>query len=97
MILTRFGSDTKYFLYEHGKSTRLVIRDPEIAREVFYTNHPSLGRYLPEDDFLFQILGTGLVTSMGEKWQTERKTINPFFNHDGLKVCLLAVGYGVHY
>lgn len=70
-----------------GKSTRLVVRDPEIAKEVFINNHAHLKCAHPVDTFLTKgLLGKGLVVLMGEKWATERRAINPFFHQDALKV-----------
>lgn len=79
------SSGVKYFLYWFGTSTRLVVRDPEIAKEVFITNHASLGRYL-DDSFVARILGNGLLLLVGEKWTIERRIISPFFHQDALKV-----------
>ncbi|KAG0605545.1 hypothetical protein M758_9G067300 [Ceratodon purpureus] len=75
----------KYFLYWWGKSSRLVVRDPEIAKEVFITNHASMRRILPEDPFLTRLIGKGVLLHTGEKWVIERRTISPFFHHDALK------------
>jgi cytochrome P450 len=84
--LCGYWAGEKYFLCWFGKSTRLVVRDPEIAKEVFITNHAALSRFLPADTFLPRLLGKGLLINTGEKWVTERRTINPFFHHDALKV-----------
>lgn len=63
-----------------------MVRDPEIAKEVFITNHASMRRILPEDPFLTRLIGKGVLLHTGEKWVIERRTISPFFHHDALKV-----------
>jgi hypothetical protein len=77
----------KYFLYCWGRAVRLCVRDPEIAKEVFVTNHAHLLCAHPVNGFLTKgLVGKGLVILFGEKWATERRTINPFFHQDALKV-----------
>ncbi|KAG0620516.1 hypothetical protein M758_4G222100 [Ceratodon purpureus] len=76
----------KYFLYWWGKTTRLCVRDPEIAKEVFINNHAHLKCAHLGDTYLMKgLIGRGLVALMGEKWSTERRAINPFFHQDALK------------
>lgn len=77
----------KYFLYCWGRAVRLCVRDPELAKEVFVTNHAHLLCAHPVDGFLTKgLVGKGLVILFGEKWATEWRTINPFFHQDALKV-----------
>jgi len=79
----------KYFLYWIGKTTRLVVRDPEIAKELFFSNSASLQWNPSRYWFAPLIVGKGMLTQAGEKWATERRIIGPFFHQDALKVCTL--------
>lgn len=66
--------------------TRLAVRDPEIVKELMITNHDALKRS-EYNTTVSQVLGRGVLTSLGEKWITERRILNPFFHQDALKVC----------
>jgi len=76
----------KYFLYWLGKATRLVVRDPEIMRELLLINSASLKWNPSRLWFGSLFLGKGMLFQGGEKWATERRVINPFFHPDALKV-----------
>jgi len=90
----------KYFLYWVGSSTRLVVRDPEIARELFISNYTSMRWSASKNWFSYLLLGKGISMQVGEKWSIERRVLHPFFHQNSLKVCitfrvLLLPGYGV--
>jgi len=78
----------KNFVYEWATVTRIVVRDPEIAKEVFVNNHKFLKRFFLEEMIIKQVLGAGLGSLFGEKWSTERRALTPFFHQDALKVKL---------
>ncbi len=76
----------KNFVYEWATETQIVIRDLEIAKEVFVNNHKFLRRFYFEDMIIREVMGGGLASMTGEKWSMERWTFIPFFHHDALKV-----------
>lgn len=80
-------ADEKYFLYWWGNDTRFVIRDPEMAKEIFIKNHDSLKWAPSKSHLVTQVFGKGLVIHVGDKWNAERHAINPFFHQESLKVC----------
>jgi len=53
------------FVYKWGSLTRLVVRDPEIVKELSITNHESLTR--PELQIFSVVVGRGLLSLEGEK------------------------------
>lgn len=66
--------------------SRLVVRDPEIVKELMITNHESLKRPQISDKIASVVAGKGLLIQRGEKWTIERRTATPFFHQDALKV-----------
>jgi cytochrome P450 len=83
----------KMFVYRWGPMTRLVVRDPEIVKELMITNHESLTRS-ELHQFFSVVIGKGLLSLGGEKWILERRTINPFFHQDALKAMVGAIRNG---
>lgn len=75
----------KNFVYQYATATRFVVRDPEIAKEIFVENHKFLKRSSLEDLIVMQLLGKGLSSQFGERWSSMRQTLNPFFHQEGLK------------
>lgn len=75
------------FVYKWGSLTRLVVRDPEVVKELIITNHESMTRAWPDLQIFSVIVGKGLLSLVGEKWILERRTLSPFFHQDVLKVC----------
>lgn len=92
LYIPKYG---KMFVYWLGTMTRLVVRDPEIGRELFINNHESLTRSEPDNSIMSQVLGKGLLTVQGQKWITERRTLTPFFHLDALKAMVEAMVNGV--
>lgn len=67
-----------------GKSPRLVIKDPELMKEVLSNK---LGNFQkPPLNPLILILSRGLASLEGEKWANRRRMINPAFHLEKLKV-----------
>ncbi|GLU10132.1 hypothetical protein SLE2022_269530 [Rubroshorea leprosula] len=66
-----------------GKSPRLVIKDPELMKEVLSNK---LGNFQkPPLNPLILILSRGLASLEGEKWANRRRMINPAFHLEKLK------------
>lgn len=94
MYFPRYG---KMFVYKIGSLTRLVVRDPEIVKELIITNHESLTRAGVQagvQNLFSTVVGKGLLSLVGEKWTLERRTINPFFHQDMLKAMVEAMVNG---
>ncbi|XP_059659702.1 cytochrome P450 CYP72A219-like isoform X2 [Cornus florida] len=70
-----------------GPKPMVIVRDPELAREILSKNF----RFpKPHGNPLSRLLATGLGTYDGEKWTKHRKIINPAFNLEKLKHMLPA-------
>ncbi|GLT81143.1 hypothetical protein SLA2020_525460 [Shorea laevis] len=66
-----------------GKSPRLVIKDPELVKEVLSNK---LGNFQkPPLNPLILILSRGLASLEGEKWANRGRLINPAFHLEKLK------------
>ena len=76
----------KNFVYHWGTTTRLAVGDPDVVKELLITNHESLIRAPLDEKIVSELLGKGLLSQLGEKWIKERRTLNPFFHQDALKV-----------
>lgn len=73
------------FLEWYGPRPRLVINDPELAKEILNNKErvyskPEVGNYLKK------LVGEGLGFLEGEKFPKRRKLFNHAFNGDILKV-----------
>lgn len=77
------------FVYWCGSETRLVVKEPEIAKIVFGAKHEDVKRSKVEHLLFALIMGKGLFYLFGPKWAIERQTMNPFFHHEALKVNLI--------
>ena len=73
-------------MYWCGSETRLVVKEPEIAKIVFSAKHEDFKRSEIESLITSFIVGKGLFHLFGPKWAIERQTLNPFFYHEALKV-----------
>lgn len=76
----------KRFLYWRGPHAKLVSKDPGLAKEVLLSQYEFFQRHPQDIKMLSNFVGMGLDNLTGEKWATERRTLNPFFYHDPLKV-----------
>lgn len=80
-----FSKYGKRFLYHVGSETRLVVRDPEMAKEVLFNR---MGWYerSPLDLHIFsQVIGKGMFVVKGEEWEMQRRMLNPCFSNESLK------------
>lgn len=59
-------------------STQIFVHDPKII-EIFLTSQKLISKS-SEYDFLHSWMGTGLLTSTGQKWHQRRKIITPAFH-----------------
>ncbi|KAE8710155.1 CYP749A22 protein [Hibiscus syriacus] len=89
-IHSRINSYGKNHLSWIGASARLIITEPELAKELLKSNEGAFPKRTSrerkgEDDFSIKILGDGLVTSEGEKWAKHRKLANHAFHGESLK------------
>ena len=75
-------------MYWCGSETRLVVKEPEIAKIVFSAKHEDFKRSEIDSLLTSLIIGKGLFHWFGPKWAIERQTLNPFFHHQALKVNL---------
>jgi cytochrome P450 len=75
-------------VYWCGSETRLVVKEPEIAKVVFGAKHEDFKRSEIENLLAALIMGNGLFHWFGPKWTKERQTLNPFFHNEALKVNL---------
>ena len=57
-----------------------LVNHPELIRELFVTNHQSVGRGRLTET-LGYLLGNGLVTSDGQFHLRQRRLMQPQFNH----------------
>lgn len=73
-----------------GRIPRVFVTDPELIREVltkyykFHKNHHDL-------DPITKFLLTGIGSLEGEPWSRRRKSINPAFHFEKLKVFLIDI------
>ena len=75
-------------MYWIGSETRLVVKEPDIAKIVFGAKHEDFMRSEKENVLTSLVAGKGVFHLFGPKWAIERQTLNPFFHHDTLKVNL---------
>ena len=73
-------------MYQQRTETRLVFRDPEIVKEMLSLKPDFLMRSELEKYVTELIVGKGLLSEVGEKCVTARRTLNPFFHQEALKV-----------
>jgi hypothetical protein len=73
-------------VYWCGSETRLVVKEPEIAKIMFAAKYEDLKRSEIDNLLTSLIIGTGLFHWFGPKWAIERQTLNPFFHQQALKV-----------
>ncbi|KAL5768542.1 hypothetical protein ACOSQ2_015325 [Xanthoceras sorbifolium] len=69
-----------------GKTPRVIIKDPELMKEVLSNKQGHFQK--PPLNPLITILTKGLTTLEGEMWAKHRKIINPAFHLDKLRVML---------
>ncbi|XP_057954510.1 cytochrome P450 CYP72A616-like [Malania oleifera] len=79
-IVHRYGNVS---LSWNGKTPRLIIKDPEMMKEVMSNKQGHLQKP-PLNPFVL-ILSRGLATQVGEVWAEHRRIINPAFHLDKLK------------
>lgn len=70
-----------------GTSPRLIIKDPEMMKEVLLNKLGHFGK--PRLGPMLLILTRGLTTLEGDAWANRRKMINPAFHMEKLKVLYL--------
>ncbi|KAM5567453.1 cytochrome P450 CYP749A22-like [Rosa sericea] len=77
----------KNYLQWLGSRAQLVIREPELCKQILNNKD---GAYLkkPPEDFAKKLLGYGLVTAEAEKWVKLRKISNHAFHGESLKTMI---------
>ncbi|KAL6192905.1 hypothetical protein ACLB2K_033991 [Fragaria x ananassa] len=78
----------KNYLQWLGSRAQLVIREPELCRQILNNKD---GAYLkiPPENFVKKLLGYGLVTiAEGQKWSNLRKISNHAFHGESLKTMI---------
>ena len=75
----------KPFAYNHGAQTRIILANPQHAKEVLSTKFSHYGKPVRRPD-TNDLIGEGLVALEGEKWAHRRRIMNPAFFHEKLKV-----------
>lgn len=78
-----YGGDSKFSFSWVGPIPRVMVRDPEIIREVMSNKFGHFAK--PENNPLARFLASGIATYDGEKWAKHRRIINPAFHVEKLK------------
>lgn len=76
----------KRFIVWWGPYPRLVVQDPEVAKEVLSNKFGFFSKTAIEINILKELLGHGLTVMEGEQWAINRRTLNPMFHREVLKV-----------
>ncbi|TYJ00571.1 hypothetical protein E1A91_A13G094200v1 [Gossypium mustelinum] len=89
-IWSRIKLYGKNYLSWTGSRAMVVITEPELIKELLKNSERAFPKRTSrerkkEDDFVLKILGDGLVTSEGEKWEKKRKLANHAFHGETLK------------
>ncbi|KAJ7570360.1 hypothetical protein O6H91_01G117100 [Diphasiastrum complanatum] len=71
------------FVYTFGSKVRLTIADPGLIKKIL-SNKLDFPKVSPSV-LIRDLFGDGLVLAEGEKWEQERRTLNPGFHVDKLK------------
>ncbi|XP_022727331.1 cytochrome P450 CYP749A22-like [Durio zibethinus] len=74
----------KNYLTWEGTRAQLVISEPELVKEVLKNIEGSFPK-TKFKNFIYKILGDGLVAAEGEKWARQRKLANHAFHGESLK------------
>ncbi|KAL8522329.1 hypothetical protein ACS0TY_012466 [Phlomoides rotata] len=75
------------FLVWFGSTARLIISDPTLIKEIFFLKSEFFEKIEPPP-LVKRIEGDGLLNLKGEKWAYHRKTIQPIFHTQNLKLML---------
>ncbi|KAJ0030663.1 hypothetical protein Pint_13475 [Pistacia integerrima] len=70
----------------NGTSPRLIIKDPELMKEVLSNKQGHFHK--PPVNALILILARGLTSLEGEKWAKRRRILNPAFHLEKLKAMI---------
>ncbi|OMO72089.1 Cytochrome P450 [Corchorus olitorius] len=92
-IYSGLKSYGKCHLSWRGTIPELYITEPELVKELLKSNdgsgafpkRTSRERKKIEEDFVFKLIGDGLVTAEGQKWARQRKLANYAFHGESLK------------
>ncbi|KAG0605431.1 hypothetical protein M758_9G058500 [Ceratodon purpureus] len=91
LYFSKFGNR---FVYSIGSETRLVVRDPEIAKEVL-SNKMGFFERSPLELYVFShVIGNGVFAVKGKEWAFQRRILNPFFSQESLKAMVESVVKG---
>lgn len=82
------------FLVWFGPTSRVMISDPDLIREIFVTRSDSYEKY-EAHPLVRQLEGEGLLSLRGEKWVHRRKIIAPTFYRENLQLLLPSIGESV--
>jgi len=78
----------KVSVYEQGSTTRLIISDPKLAKEVLVAKGGHYHKSALSGEVLNRVAGEGsiLVTEEGQ-WKEQNHIMSPAFRHNFLTVC----------
>jgi cytochrome P450 len=78
----------KVSVYEQGSTTRLIISDPKLAKEVLVAKGGHYHKSALSGEVLRRVTGEGsiLVTEEGQ-WKEQNHIMSPAFRHNFLTVC----------
>ncbi|OMO72090.1 Cytochrome P450 [Corchorus olitorius] len=80
----------KNYLMWVGVQAQLVIGEPELVKEIVRNSEGGFPKR-KDNEFMYKILGEGLVATQGEKWVRQRKLANHAFHGESLKNMFPAV------
>ena len=58
-----------------------MVADPEIVQHVLLTNRDNYSKDLSDYRLLTYLMGSGLLTSEGKRWQAQRQVMQALFHH----------------
>ncbi|XVE91659.1 hypothetical protein REPUB_Repub01dG0029300 [Reevesia pubescens] len=74
----------KNYLTWEGFRAQLVITEPDLVKEVLKNSEAAFPKRKP-GNYIYKILGDGLVVTEGAKWAKQRKLANHAFHGESLK------------
>ena len=68
-----------------GRKNGLVITSPSIIQQILQKKHKSFEKSLLQTEMLSRYIGNGLLTSTGDYWLRQRRSIQPAFHKQRLE------------